>query len=184
MKDGSLLILDHNLFGASPTGKIAKGPPLPVPGMRIRPAGGSAAYIFGGASEPANHSVYLLGPDGSFVKLLTAPVPVTSVTGDGTTTYVAAGDTILALRPGAKVEAVMVAESKVISLERAPVEGFFFSTASRIGYWSKHGTYEFMRGRGGILRLRNSALYLLIPEGPYLLRFEHVERFGHITPAR
>ena len=178
MRDGSLLLIAQNhLAGFGPHG-IALGPQLPAPGMHVRPAGEGRAYVFGGAGEPANHDVYLFGRDGRIAKLLSAPEPVVAVAGDGSTTYVAAGRTLLRLRAGKSVKLLLRTRAPIISIDAAP-PGVFYATAASVGYLSSDGAaHDFLRGEGGLLRVQGEALFLMLRDGKHLIRFNPIAGFA------
>lgn len=177
MRDGALLLLiQHHLAGLGPKGLVLSLE-VPAAGMHIRPAGPDTAYIFGGRDEPGNHNVYLFGRDGKIAKLVTVPGPVSAVAGDGALTYVATGQTVLRFAGKEPVRLMLQAPEPIISLEAGP-RGLFYSAAARTGYVTADGTaYDFVRGQGGTLRLRGNALYLLVSDGPHLIRFSPVDAF-------
>ena len=177
MRDGKLLLITQShLASLSPKG-VVLSLELPTAGMRLRPAGNNTAYIFGGTSEPTNHTVYLFARDQTVTKLASLPSPVTAVAGDGTTTYIASDKTILRTAWNQPPRLLLETRDPLISLEVAPHEGLFYATKSSVGYIDRNGdASEFLRGEGGSLRLRGSTLFVLLPSGN-LLRFGPVEAF-------
>jgi hypothetical protein len=178
MRDGRLLFVTQgHLAALSPKG-VVLGTALPNPGMRIRPAGDDTAYVFGGASEPQNHDVYLFKRDRTVAKLASLPVAVTAVAGNETTTYVAADNMILKITLNQPASLVLQAHDPVVSIEMAPHDGLFYSTKAAVGYIDRDGgATEFIRGDGGILRARGSKLFVLLLSGT-LLRVGPTEGFG------
>jgi hypothetical protein len=174
--DRLLLVTQGHLASLSPKGLILSTA-LPTPAMRIRPAGKDTAYVYGGSSEPQNRDVFLFSRDATATKLATLPSTVTAVTGDGITSYIATEKTILRIALQQPARALLRTRDPIVSLELAPGEGLFYSTTSGVGYIKGDGTaYEFIRGSGGILRIRNGSLYVLVPEG-HLLRLGPVSAF-------
>lgn len=177
MSDGALVLLTQGrLAGLGPKG-VELGPATPAPDMRVRPAGKNAAYIFGGAHEPANHDVYLFERTGRIAKLFAAPGPVTAVAGDGKTSYVATERTLIRLAEGKPAKVVLKTADPIISVDVAP-QGLFYATASSVGYLSRAGVaYDFLRGAGGAVRVRGSALFLLLRDDGKVIRFKPIEAF-------
>jgi hypothetical protein len=178
MRDGNLLLATQGYLAALTPKGIMQSLLLPNPGMRIRPAGENSAYVFGGTGEPTNHNVFLFARDGTVTKLITLPLPVKAVAGDGIMTYLAVGQTLIRFSWNQPVTAIFEADAPLISLEIAPRAGLFFSTTSTVGYVMGNGlVYEFLHGLGGMLRIRGSALYVLSSDGSTLLRFSPLEGF-------
>jgi hypothetical protein len=168
-------VTQNHLAGLGPQG-VELSIALPSPGMRIRPAGDDTAYVFGGPTAPANQDVYLFSRDGSVVKLATLPGPVRAVAGDGTTTYVAMDRTIIRIALNQPTRVLLQSRDPFVSLEIGLQAGLFYATTSAVGYVAKDGTAsEFIRGQGGLLRLRGSSLFLLFSNGPRLVRLSPVE---------
>jgi len=185
MPDGTLLLLsERRLLAVDARGQIA-GPDLPAADMHVRPGSNMSAYLFGGSQEPANHDVYLLVRGGAITKLFRAPQPVKAVAGNGKTTYIAVGPSVLRFEWNRPLEVVFEASDPITSLELAPQEGFFYSTGSGAGYVGPDGgDLEFLKGYGGYLRVRGSALFILIPQGPYLLKLSPVHLFEEVVRGR
>ncbi len=178
MRDGRLLLVtqDH-LAALSPKG-VVLGTVLPNAGMRIRPAGDDTAYVFGGPSQPQNHDVYLFKRDRTVAKLASLPVAVTAVAGNESTTYVAADKMILRITLNQPAVVVLQAQDPVISLETTAQDGVFYSTQSAVGYIDRDGrATEFLKGDGGLLRVRGSQLFVLLLSGN-LLRIGPTDGFG------
>ena len=181
MRDGSLLLVTQGHLEALSASGIELGPTLPGPGMRVRPAGPDTAYVFGGASEPSNRDIYLLTQDEQVLKLASLPVPVTAIAGDGKTSYAAAGRSILRISLDQPPQVVLDARDPVIDMDLAASGGVFFSTKSAVGYLgSNGGAYEFIRGDGGLVRVRGSHVFILMSSGN-LLRVGPIERFESVT---
>jgi hypothetical protein len=178
MRDGRLLLVTQgHLAALSPKG-VVLGTALPSAGMRIRPAGEDTAYVFGGPSEPQNHDVYLFKRDRTVAKLANLPVAVTAVAGNESTTYVAADKMILRITLNQPAVVVLQAQDPVISLETTPQDGLFYSTQSTVGYIDRDGgATEFLKGDGGLLRVRESQLFVLLLSGN-LLRISPTDGFG------
>ena len=178
MRDEALLLVTQgHLASLSPKG-VDLGLALPSPDMRIRPAGDDTAYVFGGATPPYDRDVYLFARDGSVTKLATMPQPIAAVAGDGTTSYVAAGSSIVQVTLNQPARILMEAADPILSLEAAPQGGLFYATKSAVGYVDNRGqALDFIRGDGGALRTRGSNLFVLLSSGN-LLRVGPVERFG------
>lgn len=184
MGDGTLLIISKNSLLQGEAESLSVGPSLPEQGMHIRPAGEAAAYIFDGNATATNHTLYLLRREAGFTKLVTLPYPITAVAGDGDTTYVATGKTVVRLQWDQSTEVVYVSNFPIVSLELAPEEGLFFSTQSAVWFLSKEGrALEFVRGFGGQLRLRNEALFLFSSSHPYFFRFTNLSAFRNLDGA-
>jgi hypothetical protein len=76
------------------------------------------------------------------------------------------------------VRAVLETQDPVMSLEIAPNDGLFYSTKSGIGFLDRNGeAVEFIRGDGGVLRVRGSMLFVLLSSGN-VLRLGPVEKFA------
>ncbi len=183
MRDGKLLLVTRGRLAAlSPTG-IVPSLELPVPGMRVRPAGANTAYVFGGATQPANHNLYLFGRDGKVAKLASLPAPVAAVAGDGSTSYVAIERTILRVALDQAPRVVLQTRDAIVSLETGPNDALFYSTRSGVGYVDRFGrAAEFIRGDGGLLRARGSMLFVLLSDGS-LLRLGPIEKFDAALPS-
>ncbi len=184
MRDGSLLLVTHDhLAGLGPHGLLL-GPNTPEPDMEVRPAGKDDAYIFGGVRQPANQNIYLFGRDGRIAKFLFAPAPVTAVAGDGATTYVGVGRTLIRLRDGHPIKVLMHMHSSLISLDMPSFGGLFYATKASVGYLSKSGkAYDFLRGQGGLVRVHGGALYLLLQGSGRIIRFSPVRAFADYVSA-
>lgn len=178
MRDGRLLFVTQgHLAALSPKG-VALGPALPSPRMHIRPAGDDTAYVFGGSNESQNHDIYLFKRDRTVAKLASLPVAVTTVAGNETTTFVAAGKMVLRIAMNEPARSVLQTQDAVISLETTPQGGLFYSTISAVGYVDRDGSAtEFIRGDGGLLRVRGSRLFVLLSSGD-LLRIGPTDGFG------
>jgi hypothetical protein len=178
MRDDRLLLVTQNhLASLSPKGLVLSLA-LPGAGMRVRPAGENTAYLFGGSTEPENHDVYLFARDATVTKLASMPAPVTAVAGDGITSYIATDKTILRIALNQPVRALLQTRDPIVSLEIAPREGLFYATTSSVGYIGRDSNaYEFIRGEGGLLRIRGSMLFILMSNGQ-LLRFGPVGAFA------
>ncbi len=178
MHDGSLLlIIQGHLAGIGPHG-LTLGPQTPVPGMEVRPAGKDDAYVFGGTSQKSRHDIFLFGRDGRIAKLLSAPAPVTAVAGDGTSTYVALGRSLLHLDAGHPIKPVMHTHSAVISLAMTSSGRLFYATKASVGYLTADGVaHDFLRGQGGLLRVHGDALFLLLRSQGRIIRFSPLEAF-------
>jgi hypothetical protein len=178
MRDGRLLFVTQGHLAALSPKSVILGPELPDRFMHVRPAGAETAYIFGGASEPQNHDVYLFKRDRTVAKLVRLPVAVTAVAGNESTTFVASGRTVLRITLSEPARMVLQTQDAITSLEMAPHDGLFYATKSAVGYVDNNGeASEFIRGDGGILRARGSMLFVLLSSGN-LLRIGPVERFG------
>lgn len=183
MRNGApLFITQDHLVGFGPKG-LTRSIALPSSSMRIRPAGANTAYVFGESKERGIHTVYLLARDRTLAKLATLPTPVIDVVGDGTTTYVATGRTVLRISRRAPAAAMLQTRDDITSLAFGPKGGLFYATKSGVGYVGSTGTaYEFMRGQSGILRVQGSSLFVLIREGPHLIRINPIEAFEKLLP--
>jgi len=183
MRDGKLLLVTQGRLAAvSPEG-IVPSLALPSAKMRIRPAGADTAYVFGGPQEPANHGVYIFSRQGKIAKLVDLPDPITAVAGDGSTTYVAAGNVILRIAVNEPIRAILKTKDPIISIESAPDDALFYSTKSSVGYVDHLSrAFDFIRGEGGLLRARGSMLYVLLSNGA-LLRIGSTDKFaGALAP--
>jgi hypothetical protein len=177
MRDGKLLLVTQgHLATISPKG-VVPDMALPAPGMRVRPAGANTAYVFGGADPAINRDVYLFARNGKMTKLLSLPMPVSAVAGNGTTTYVATERTILRIAFNEPVRVIVETRDPVTSLVTGPNHAFFYATKSAVGYVDRDGrAVEFIRGNGGLLRRRGSMLFVLLTDGT-LLRLGPIDQF-------
>ena len=184
MRDGSMLMTTKSHLAGFDGKNLELGPQTPTTDMRVRPAGMTTAYVFGGANAPVNHNVYLFSRDGRVAKLATTPTPATAVAGDGETTYIAAGGNLIRLSRGAPAKVVLKTAEPILSLARAP-QGLFYATAKSVGYLSADGVaHDFIHGDGAILRIRGSALYLLLGGGSHVVRLRPVGIFARALGAR
>ena len=178
MGDGSLLLTTQgHLAGIGPHGLVL-GPKTPVPDMEIRPAGKDEAYVFGGASQTSPNDIYLFGHDGRIAKLLSVPAPVTAIAGNGASTYVALGRSLIHLDAGQPIKSVMSTHSALISLAMTPSGRLFYATKASVGYVTADGAaHDFLRGQGGLLRIHGDALFLLLRHQGRIIRFSPLQAF-------
>jgi hypothetical protein len=141
--------------------------PLAEAGMHIRGAGEDIAYVFGAGKQPGTWSIFLLNRNGSFSRYAELQVPVTDVTGDGSTTYVASGRTILRIESGVPAKAILNTSEDIASVAWVSGGGLFYTTSSTVGYLTGNGTaYDFMLAGNARVRIRGDSLFLLIPTSP------------------
>lgn len=187
MRDGTLSLITQGRVATFSDKGLYLGPRLPHPGMRIRVAGDNGAYVFGGQKEPDSHDVYLMTQDGIIVKLAELPLPAVDVTGDGKTTYVAAGKTILRVAEKSPASVVLRARDDITSVAWAPNAGLFYATRKAVGYIASNGgAYEFMQGNAGLVRVQGDSVFVLLQggpdsRGPQLIRFRPAGGFGKIS---
>ncbi len=178
MRDGRLMLVTETRLASVSGNAVVLSLDLPTRGMRVRPAGDNTAYIFGGTDPAISRDVYLFARDRTITKLISLPVPVAAVAGNGRTTYIAAEKTILRVAFNEPVRAVLQTQDPVIALETGPNDSLFYATRSGIGYLDAAGrAAEFIRGDGGILRARGSLLFVLLSSGT-VLRLGPMEKFA------
>lgn len=182
MRNGSSLFIVGARLASFDGRRMTSSIGLPHMGMRVRAAGQHTAYIFGGDQPRGNHTVYLVARDGSVAKIVTLPVAVSDVTGDGLITYIAAGNRVLKIAPGPSVSVALQLHEDILSISNTSSGGIFYSTRSVVGYLGASGaSFSFMQTPADVLRVQGSALYVFVREGPHLLRVDPVDSFGEVA---
>lgn len=187
MDDGALLLTGkasdgktNGYYVLGEKGVAPFGPSADRP--NVRPAGGMGAYIY----DAKTSNVFMLRPGGQVANLASFPTTVEAVAGDGKRTFIGTGKRIYATTFGASPSLYFEAKCEVVSLAVDPSVGVFYSTKCAVGFIDgKQHSYEFVRGAGGIIRLRGSALYLLMKYVPrvrlnnelLIYRFEPISAF-------
>src|SRR5215831_6612110 len=156
-----------------------------VGAVRLAPAGALGAYVLYGG-------VYLLAAGGKIADLVSVSGdPVIAVAGNGDRTYIATRRRIYQMQFGHVPSIALDVPCQLVSLARHSDKGLFYSTKCAVGYLSKEGrAYEFITGAGGLVRVQNSALYVLLKyvprfslrDAPTVLRMEPVSAFEVTSP--
>ena len=89
---------------------------------------------------------------------------MSALDGDGETTFVAQGRSILVAAPGRPVALVHRARFEVFSLALAEPHGLFFATKRAVGYVAEPGrAYTFMNAANAELHVGGDSLYVEMP---------------------
>jgi hypothetical protein len=177
--DGRLLLISGDrLISPGPDGPV-QGPILPSSGMKVRPAGETTAFLFGGIVEPASHDLYMVRSDGMLAKLATMPSPIVDVSGfagddDGAASidvFIATGRNVFRIVGRRPVKKVFEADADIFSIAATPNGAVFYATRNGVGYVDDDGpAVEFMRGHTGVVRTGGKSLYVWSPEERRLFR--------------
>jgi ankyrin repeat protein len=158
---------------------------LPLPACSVHPGAGDCLYV-AGPGPSGNHEVYLLGPQRgpsggkrtlrSFRKVFECPDRIWAVTGDGDVTFVAFGQVIARIgRPGrTEPELIVHLTNEFTDLAYLPGTGLFYATRTGVGIATDDGgAWDFLRGYGAQIDLRNGTLYLFLQGTLSVLAFDN-----------
>lgn len=178
MPDGTLMIISGKVLGILTTEGFMPILKLPHEDMKIEPASDDLCYLYGGSTKEQQRRLYLLKKGGMLLHLLEADEPVTAVAGDGKTTFIASGGSVLTLRPG-ETEIMYTAGEEIGSLTVSKeTGGIFFATVSSAGYiHGKETGFEFIKGVGAEVKTFNDSIYIYFPDGE-MFKVSPVSLFG------
>jgi hypothetical protein len=181
MQDGALLIISGRKLGV-PTGKgFQTILDLPADGMKIEPASGDVAYLYGGDNPLNRRDLYLYKKGGELLQLLRTPLPIQAISGNGNITFVAMGKSIYLLGMGKPLTLVYQINDEVTSLAMAPPSGLFYSSKRGVGYINQRGKgYLFLRGKGAELTVHLEDLYLFFPDEG-IMRYSPISSFERLA---
>ncbi|MDJ0973097.1 MAG: hypothetical protein QNJ98_01380 [Planctomycetota bacterium] len=163
MDDGALLVVNGRALVEVTTDGAQHVQELPEFAMRIRPASEGRCYVFGGHTGDGEN-LYLYRKGGDVLHLLRAEGEIGAVAGDGDFTFVAVGHSIYLLAPEAPWTFVARAQRPIRSLALGPDASLFYATATSVGVCVGPGRrFEFLRDRGGAIRIRGETLHVLSP---------------------
>lgn len=158
---------------------------LPLPACTVYPGTGDCLYV-AGPGPSGNHEVYLLqpqrGPSGgrrtlrSFRKVFECPDRIWAVTGDGDVAFVAFGQVIARIgRPGrTEPELIVHPTHDFVDLAYLPGTGLFYATRTGVGIATDDGgAWDFLRGYGAQIELRDGTLYLFLRGTLSVLAFDN-----------
>jgi|GEM_PF-1459785 len=158
---------------------------LPLPACTVYAGTGDCLYV-AGPGPSGNHEVYLLqpqrGPSGgkrtlrSFRKVFECPDRIWAVTGDGDVTFAAFGQVIARIgRPGrTEPELIVHLTNEFTDLAYLPGTGLFYATRTGVGVATDDGgAWDFLRGYGAQIELRDGTLYLFLEGTLSVLAFDN-----------
>ncbi|MCK4537063.1 MAG: hypothetical protein KAT93_08620, partial [Desulfuromonadales bacterium] len=152
---------------------------LPLPDCRVYAGANSALYLVGTADHGVQE-VYLLQPEAlsqgqqrilrSFRKVFASEAPIGAVTGDGQTTFVALGRTIVRITHEGQTESDMLVHPSdtIKQLAYSPTAGLFYTTDQAVGFVGQHGAWDFLplywfSYFKAQIALRGESLYVCLP---------------------
>lgn len=162
---------------------------LPGRNYRLFPGGRRGLFLAGLNAKTQKHEVVYIEVKNrvaSVRKILESDAPVNHVAGGGNRAWVAMGRVVAQVDLKAKtLEPVFAHPTEPIrEFVHAPNAGFFYATASGLGFFKKGLQYQFMSGPNLRIRLKNSRLYVLLDKGQGLLRIEGLQRFAGLNPEK
>jgi hypothetical protein len=164
--DDTLLTVAGGYFGMlGESGKTVDAVPLPLDNMRLaHSALDGVIYLYGGAES--DYRLYSFAENGAFRILLQLEEPITAVTDNQQSVYVATGARIFRLRDG-KVSQLLNtggpnSAGPISSVAVTPGDDVvFFSAGARVYAMRGAGALSIVNNSGGALRLRGETLYVL-----------------------
>ena len=198
LENGALFISTATEFGFIVKGGKAKKTPvsvlqpislLPIPDCRMFKGADNCIYFLGLNKTTSQYELYLLKPDmikidalkiktlKGYTKIFSSPKAINAVSGDGNTSYIAMGNTIVCIHPGnTSPEAIFVHPNETITqLQYNKQSGLFYSTNDKIGYVGENGHLEFFKGEQLQISLAEKTLYILSENDFGILAFDHID---------
>lgn len=176
MDDGSLLVVAQQELSEVTGGGLRPIQSLPRHSMRVRPASAAQCYLYGADSPGEGRDLYIYRKGGELLQVLEAEGPIGAVAGDGSSTFVAIDRSVYLLLPEEPLTLVCRAAQPIRSLALGSGSVLFYATDSSVGMSAGPGNgVEFVKGRGGELRVHGEALYLFTPSQG-LMKFFPVSR--------
>ena len=174
MDDGSLLAISYRTLTELTGAGLEDVHRLPQAEMRMRPASAGQCYLFGG--YPSSQALYLYRKGGEILHVLEAEDEIRAVAGDGDFTFIAIDRSVYLMAPEQPLTLVCRAERPITSLALGPDSVLFYATDATVGISTAPGhVVEFLRGRGGRIRVRGNTLFLFSPSKG-LMSFSPVSR--------
>jgi hypothetical protein len=160
---------------------------LPHQNARLFPGGSNSLFLAGLNPKTKKYEVVYIEIKNKIANvrtLLESDTPVNYVVGDRGKAWVAVGRVVAKVDLKAKTLEPVFAHSTEPIREFAyvPNLGFFYATASGLGFYKKNVQYQFMKGANLRMRLKGHKLYVLLDKGQGLLRLENLVKFGALTP--
>ena len=198
LENGALFISTATEFGfIVKSGKAKKKPVsvlqpislLPIPDCRMFKGVDNCIYFSGLNRTTSQYELYLLKPENiridalkiktlrGYTKIFSSPKVINAVAGDGDTSYIAMGNTILCISSGnSTFEAIFVHPNETITqLQYNKQSGLFYSTNDKIGYVGKNGNLEFFKGERHQISLVGNSLYIFSENDFGILAFDHID---------
>lgn len=156
---------------------------LPLPGCRLYAGYGDCLYLAGRNEASGQTEVFLLRPENgrlrTFRRIFTCTEDVTSVTGDGSVTFVALGSVIVRIRDTAAEPEKFhtVPGSTVYGMAYSPRAGLFYCVEDGVGFAGQAGSLLFCATPGPQISLRGDSLYILFPQSQGVLALDNISDF-------
>lgn len=155
--DGALLVVSGRALGVVTANGFRRLVALPADGMRLVAAGPGEVLAFAG------EHLYRVTAKGRVEHLLQAPAPIDAVAADATRIVVAVGRAVIEL--GARGPELLVqVPSRLTGLAFGPGGGLFAASASGVEWLANGKRAPVISGKGGALRVRGDALYVLFED--------------------
>jgi hypothetical protein len=174
--DGKMPVLKFNPVLKLPAGRFS-----------LFPGSEGVLYLLG-KNESGNEGYMLRkkGEVGVIKKLLVTDKPVSAVAGDGETTYLSSGRSIVKIAPGSnKLDGVFQHSSENIKqLAYSASAGLFYTTETSVGYLALDGkAMEFVKTAKPKVRLHEQSLFVLLGSSCAVLRIDNVGKFAGLSEA-
>jgi ankyrin repeat protein len=166
---------------------------LPSPGSRVCKGSGDNLYFISTEAESGQYSVFLLKPerlrpDGPLIplgyrRIFSSPSPITAVTGDGETTWLAMGNVIFKLAGGKAPEPLPFRPAQAIHTLYPNTNGVLYVTSSEFGYANADGNLNICGAAGNFLSFQGKDAYWMDPHTLAVIKIARLDELSKVPLA-